>query len=272
MDLRLLIIRLIPVMVLVLAAVIWLFIRKTIRTRLQMATQLKLDPQINDWLIIFNWSRKVLYVPTIIASLIAAGMMFAVEQHWGKFDPAFPGALGGAWLAIFFLNFLIDEYELNVKVLLLAIVSIGALMLWLALADLLTPFFNFFKHLGIEISSLGYLMLAMIFLLAIVISWVHGLFYYVTFTPNYLAIQNGPTETGEQMNREGYNTRIETSDFLERLLGFGQVIITFSDTRRPPLVLLVSSIGKRAKALEAVRGHLAVEAIRPSGDQAHTQP
>lgn len=267
MDLQRLIILLIPVMVLVLAAIIWLLIRKTLRTRLQMATQLKLDPQINDWLIIFNWSRKILYVPTIIASLIASGFMLVIEQHWATFGPSFPGALGGAWLAIFFLNFLIDEYEMNVKVLLLAIVSIGALMLWLTLADLLVPFFNFFKHLGIVISSLGYLMLAMIFTLAIVISWIHGLFYYVTFTPNYLAIQKGPTETGEQINREGYNTRIETGDFLERLLGFGQVIITFSDTRRSPLVLLVGSIGRRAKELEAVRGHLAVEAIKSRGDQ-----
>lgn len=266
MDIKRLVILLIPVMIIALAAIVWLFIRKTIRTRLQMAAELKADPQINDWMIVFNWSRKALYVPTIVASLIAASFMFAFEQNWAKFDPHFAGALGGAWLAIFFLNFLIDEYELNIKILLLAVVSIAALLLWLALADLMTPFFNFFKHLGIEISSLGYLMISMIFMLAIVISWVHGLFYYVTFTPNYLAIQNGPTETSEQLNREGYNTRIETSDFLERLLGFGQLIVTFSDTRRPPLVLLVSSIGKRAKELEAVRGHLAVESVTSHGN------
>ncbi len=267
MDIKRIVILSIPAVVLLLAGIVWLFIRKTVRTRLRMATELEADPQINDWLVIFNWTRKVLYVPTILASLIAAGILFAgQEMKWFPLSEDVAKTIGGCWLAVFFLNFLIDEYEINVKTLLLIILAVGVILLWLALADLLTPFLQAFKHLGIEISALGYLLISMIFLLAIVISWIHGLFVYVTLTPNYLNISNGVTETSEQISREGYNTRIDTNDFLERLLGFGQIVITFSDTRRPPMVLLIGSVGKKAKALESIRGHLSVEQIPASVD------
>lgn len=264
METRRIIILSIPAIVAVLAAVVWLFIRKTVRTRLRMATELNADPQINDWMVLFNWTRKILYIPTILASLAAAGIMFAGDMHWLNLTEGFRRAVGGGWLAVFFLNFLIDEYEIDIKVLLLILLGIGIVLLWLALADLLRPFLNGFKHLGIQISALGYLLISAIFLLAVVISWVRGLFVYVTLTPNYINISNGVTETSEQINREGYNTRIDTSDFLERLLGFGQIVITFSDTRRQPLVLLIGSVGKRAKALESIRGHLSVEQIPAS--------
>ena len=98
-----------------------------------------------------------------------------------------------------------------------------------------------------------------IFLLAVVVSWIRGLFYYVAITPNYLNIQAGPTETGEQVSREEYGTRIDTGDFLERLLGFGRLIVTFSDPHRQPTVLLISRIGRRARTLESIRGKLAIE-------------
>lgn len=49
----------------------WLILRRTVRTRLRMQKVMKLDPDINDWLVIFNWTPKILYAPTIIASLAA---------------------------------------------------------------------------------------------------------------------------------------------------------------------------------------------------------
>ena len=51
----------------------------------------------------------------------------------------------------------------------------------------------------------------------ILVSWLHGLFYYYTITPNYMNIQKGLTEAGEQVDRAEYTTRIDTSDFCERL-------------------------------------------------------
>ena len=130
------------------------------------------------------------------------------------------------------------------------------------------PFVRFFGHLGVEIDATGYLVLAGIFAMAILISWIKGLFYYVTITPNYMNIQVGPTETGEQISREEYSTRIDTGDFLERLVGFGRIVITFSDQRRQPIMLLVSRIGKRAQTLESIRGKLAIDRYQPARDQA----
>jgi hypothetical protein len=74
----------------------------------------------------------------------------------------------------------------------------------------------------------------------------------------------GVTETGEQISREDYSTRVDTGDFLERIMGFGRIIITFRDNRRLPLSLLVGRIGKKAATLESLRGILAVDAHHPN--------
>ena len=236
----------------------WLFLRKTLRTRYRMSAQLRDDPDINEWLVVFNWSRKILYFPTILASLAAFVIMLL--------EPSSQTAeiVGGCWLGVFFLNFLVDEYEMSIRVLLIVVLCLLVLFLWLTFMDWLEPFLRFFGRLDIAISAMGYLMITLIFALAVAISWVRGLFYYVAVTPNYLNIQTGPTETGEQISREEYSTRLDTGDFLERLLGFGRLIITFRDHRRQPMVLLVSRIGRTAKRLESIRGKLVLDRNQPS--------
>ncbi len=263
----------IPFAIFVLGFIIWLFVRRSIRTRLQIAKALKNDPQINDWLVIFNWSRKVLYIPTILASLIAAGLtaLDDAKLPWLQFPEWFPLLLGGIWMGIFFINFLIDEFEINLKVLGLIVLTLAVLGLWLTLMNWLTDFLHFFRHLGLRMNVTGYLMFAGVFMLAIVISWIRGLFYFVAMTPNYINIQNGPNETSEQISREAYSTRIDTGDFMERMLGFGQIIITFADTRRQPLTLLLGRIGVKAKTLESIRGHLQVESITSHGEPGQAQ-
>ncbi len=247
-----------PFIVLLLIGVAWMFMRQTIRTRMRMGKQLRDDPDINEWIVAFNWSRKVLYVPTIIASLVACVIV--------AFDPPTPGGqvVGGVWLGIFFINFLVDEYEMSVKILLLTVLVLGVSYLWLMLLDWDRQVWRFFAQLGIQIDWKGYLLIAIIFASAVVISWIRGLFYYVAVTPNYLNLQVGPTESGNQVDREDYSTRIDTGDFLERMLGFGRVIITFRDNSKPPMILLVRNIGKVAKRLESIRGKLSLDRYQPS--------
>ncbi|MEN6334752.1 MAG: hypothetical protein ABFE01_10860, partial [Phycisphaerales bacterium] len=108
-------------------------------------------------------------------------------------------------------------------------------------------------------SGTGYLLIAIFGLLTIAISWLQGLFYYVAITPNFLNVQVGPAEAGEQIGREDYNTKVDTADFLERLLGFGRISITFKDKSRPPLTLLVWRIEKKAEMLERVRAKFAID-------------
>lgn len=244
----------------VVAAVVgWLLMRKTIRTRIGMERQLRLDPDMNDWLVIFGWTPKVLYVPTMLAALLAAALMFMQESGWKIFAGIDPKVVGGVWFAIFFLNFLIEEYHITIKIILITIAGIGILLLWLHLLGAVIPFLKLFRHLAFSISATGYLLIAVIGLLTVLVSWLRGLFYYVAFTPNYLNLQEGPTEAGEQIGREDYNTKIDTGDFLERLLGFGRISVTFKERPRPPLTLLVWRVEKKAQMLESVRAKFAID-------------
>lgn len=225
--------------------------RKPLRTRLRMQKSLKDDPDINDWLVIFEWTPKILYVPTIVASLIAAVV--------SCFDGIPDAAIGGVWFAIFFLNFLIEEYNISIKILLITIISIGFFLLWLHLLGWVWGFFGLFKHIAVSMNTTVYLLVGIIGLLAILLSWLKGLFYYMSITPNYMNIQEGPTESGEQIGREDYNSRIDTSDFLERIMGFGRIIITFKDRKREPISILTWRIQKKAQMLEQVRAKFAID-------------
>jgi len=245
--------------VVVAGVVAYFVLRKTVRTRLRMEKTLREDPDINDWLIIFNWTSKILYVPTMGAAFLASGFMFLKEANWWIFANLNSEIIGGIWFAVFFLNFLIEEYNISIKVLLISIISLGFLFLWLHLLGWVIPFLRLFRHLALSISATGYLLVGIIGLLTILISWLKGLFYYVTITPNYMNLQEGPTETGEQIGREDYNSRVDTSDFLERLLGFGRIIITFKERKRQPITILVWRIQKKAQLLERVRGKFAID-------------
>lgn len=245
---------------LVIAGVVaWLFLRKILRTRVGVEKALREDPDINDWLVIFGWTPKVLYVPTLAVSLLASLLMFLKETEWGVFAGINPRVIGGIWFTIFFINFLVEEYDINIKVLLIGIVGVGFLFLWLHLLGWVGGFLRAFRYIGFSISGTGYLLVALIGVLTIIISWIKGLFYYAAITPNYMNLQEGPTEAGEQIGREDYNTKIDTGDFLERLLGFGRIIITFKEKSRPPITLLVWRVDKKAQLLEKVRAKFAVD-------------
>ena len=244
----------VPFILLALSVIGWFIFRSAIRTRREYEKNLKKD--IDEYLVVFNWTRKVLYIPTILASLLAALLMLLVEHKVIHIDPRL---IGGLWMVVFFLNFLIDEYEVSFQVLVTTLLLLLALGLWLTFLEWLTPFFRFVGRLGIVIDSLGYLLLAMVFGLAVVISWLHGLFYYAAITPNFINIQNGPSENGEQISREEYNTKIDTGDFLERLLGFGRLVVIFRDTRRHPMQFLVWGIAIKSHKLENVRAKLEVD-------------
>jgi hypothetical protein len=238
---------------------VWFLLRKTLRTRLAVQKMLRQDPDIDDWLVIFGWTQKVLYVPTIFAAVIAAILMFLSESGWQIFAGIDPRLVGGLWFAVFFLNFLVEEYNVNLRILAIALAGLGCFLLWLHLMGAVLWFLGLFGHLAFSISGTGYLLIAVIGLLTIGVSWLDGLFHYVAITPNYADIQYGPTESGEQIAREDYNTKIDTTDFLERLLGFGRISITFKDKSRPPLTLLVWRIHKKAEMLEQVRATFAVD-------------
>ncbi|MCY2929758.1 MAG: hypothetical protein NTV86_09750 [Planctomycetota bacterium] len=227
-----------------------------------ISLKLTKDAGIDEWLIVFDWSRKVLYTPTIIISLVAG----IVSSIW-SLDEGWQQIIGGIWLAVFFLNFLVDEYEVNLKILVMGVLLFVAMLLWLIFLGWVRSFFTSFRALGIRIDAAGYFVFAAVFFLAVAVSWIRGLFYYVAVTPNYLSIQVGPTETAEQISREEFGTRIDTGDFLERLQGYGRLVVIFKDHTRLPLSLLVRRVGAISPKLESIRGKLAVDRMdaKPGG-------
>ena len=252
-------------------AIVWLVMRKTLRTRLRTEREVRADPDIHDWLVIFNWTRKALYMPMLAISLAASTIMFLRQMGW-FFDAVTPEIIGGLWFAVFFLNFVVEEFEINVKVVLIGALCLLALLLWLHLLGWVRPFVRMFGHVTIQMSWMGYLALAIIGMLTIVISWIRGLFYYVVFTPNYMNIQWGLTEAGDHVGREDYNTHVDTTDLLERLMGFGKIVIVFKDQKRSPLTLLVWRIGRRAELLERVRGKFAIDMNATQPERAPQEP
>lgn len=245
--------------VLVATVVAWLLVRKTFRSRRRMEKSLRLDPDMNDWLVIFGWTPKVLYVPTMLAAVLAAILMFLQESGWSFFAKIDPHLIGGIWFGIFFVNFLTEEYNISIRTLIIAFSSFGFLLLWLHLLGWVTSFLGLFRHLAFSISGTGYLLIALIGAWTVGMSWLHGLFHYVAITPNNLDIQTGPAEAGEQIGREEYSTKVDTRDFIERLLGFGRISIIFKDHGRPPISLLVWRVEKKAEMLEKVRAKLTVD-------------
>jgi len=230
---------------------ILMLMRKTVRTRFKMIKQLDADPDITNWLVVFGWTGKIIYAPTVVLSLLC----FILSL----FDAVNPGALGAIWLGVFLLNFLIEEYKAGIKEILLMIMSVSGLVLWLSYLDWLDGFWGFLGSISAEMNGIAYLLIALIFLIAILTSWVKGLFHYAAFTPNYVNLQRGPTESGEQIGREEFDTVVDTSDLLERLLGFGSIIVRFHDARNEPLRMLVFGIGSKSRTLENIRGAITID-------------
>ena len=59
-----------PFAIILLGVILWLFMRRSIRTRFRMDQQLNKDPDISEWLVVFGWTRKVIYLPVIVLSLV----------------------------------------------------------------------------------------------------------------------------------------------------------------------------------------------------------
>jgi hypothetical protein len=87
----------------VIAIIAWLLLRKTLRTRLRMEKTMRKDPDIDEYLVVFDWTPKVLYFPTIIASFIVAVLMYLHEGEIWFFSSLNANLITNIWFVIFFL-------------------------------------------------------------------------------------------------------------------------------------------------------------------------
>lgn len=243
-----------PLLIALIGLGVYFLMRKTIRTRTEMDRQLEKDPDINEWLVIFDWSRKVIYMPTVIVSIICF-----IASVLGLSEGIL-GTLGTIWLFVFLCNFIVEEFQVGAKeVLIMLLFAVGA-GIWMAFLGFLDPFVDFIGGLSVQMNGLGYLLIALVFLSAIAISWLRGMFRYAVLTPNYVNIQSGMTETGTQIGREDYSTSVDTGDILERLMGFGRINIHYTrDAGRPQDSFLVWNIGRKSRKIESIRSAITIE-------------
>ena len=83
-------------------------------------------------------------------------------------------------------------------------------------------------------------------------------FHYIRIILSQSSYKEGLTETGTQIAKKDYNSSVDTSGLVERLLGFGKIKITFKGSEREPITLYVWRIGAKAKKLEEINAKIIV--------------
>ncbi len=228
---------------------------KTARTRHSVEKQIREHEEVHEYVILWNRRRWVLYMPSMVASLLF-GICLCLRQ-WGLFPEAVtPRMLGGIWVVLCILNVLVEQFHMSIKTLLIAIPSLGALLLALHLVGHADEAVRLLRYSAVDVPAKLYFIAAFLIALVIFIGWVHGLFHYMAVTPNVADLQRGLTETGRQIKNADYDVDFDATDVVERwLFGFGRIIISFRDPNRPPMVFFVphaSDIDERIRRVRSV--------------------
>jgi len=241
------------VVAITIAAVVLLVIFKTtksITTRFQRDNQVRQNPNIKVWLTGFDWGWPVLFVPTMLL-MFAAGLV-------GLFlDLILPGSnalssiqavIGGLVILVGAINAAVVIFKIKPVTLGLLLGGFLILMLVLLLHGPQTflAFFKGFRHLGVKIEPLGYILLAYIWLIFLRIIWLKSLFFYWVFLPNRLELQHGLSESNDSVDRDDLRHKIDTDDVILRWFNIGIITFYFPDLDRLPITNVVWGIRKKA--------------------------
>jgi len=151
------------------------------RTRFIRDNEVRQDPNIKVWLCGYDWGWPVLFIPTA-ALMVAAGLigliinLYPGDPQWAQTVHAM---IGGLVILFAALNAAVVIFKIRPVVLgLLAGSFFIALMIMLLHGpDTLLGFFRSFRHLGVKIEPLGFIVLAYIWSIFLRIIWVRSLFF-----------------------------------------------------------------------------------------------
>jgi hypothetical protein len=223
---------------------------KSASTRYQRDNQLRQDTNIKCWLTGFDWGWPILFLPTI-ALMAAAGIIglpLELLSENIKAVPVIKGVLGG--IVIFFgaLNAAVVIFKLKPVTLgfIVGTVVIILLLMLLHGAGTFVGFFKSFRHLGVNIEPLGYLLIAYIWSIFLRIIWLKSLFYYWVFLPNRLELQHGLSESNDSVDRDDMRMQIDTDDVILRWWNVGIITFYFPQLDRLPITNVVFGIRKKA--------------------------
>jgi len=222
-------------------------------TRWEMEQRLANDDDIHDWLVIFNWSKKILHVPTVVCAFMAAFVVWLYPE-WGK-------PVGAAWFCVWFLCHIIEDNNIGLAV---AVAIFVGVVLFVALAvfgGVLGDIVEVARLISITASPALYIGFGLAYLASIAMSYIKGLFYYVALEPNQMIVQFKIGEDGETFQRMQYDARVEaTVDIFEWFFfNTATIKIQFRDGKRSPMEFYVGRIKKKAGWLSAVLGVTAID-------------
>lgn len=219
-------------------------------TRFERENEVRQDENLKIWLVGYDWGWPVLFLPTMVL-MTGAGVvgliltLFLKDTQAGLTSQAF---IGGIVIVFGSLNAAVVIFKLKPVTLGLLVGSFCILLLILLLHGPQTfiNFFKSFRHLGIKIEPLGYILLAYIWSIFLRIIWLKSLFYYWVFVPNRLELQHGLSESNDSVDREDLRLQIDTDDVILRWWNVGIITFYFPDLDRLPVTNVVWGIRKKA--------------------------
>ena len=229
--------------------IFWMLRKKgAIRTRIDKENEIRQNPSIHVWLVTFDWTRLIVFLPTIIFLVVAALMGFLANLIVSEeYLILVQRCIGGAVIGIFALNTVVVLFKFTWTKIGFVLGSLGFFTLLVILSGLFSQVFGKLKHLGVSIEPFGYLLIAYVLLNFLRLIWLNGLFDYVVFTPNRIETQKGSSESGKGTKSARLNVSIDTHDTIERAFGMGKIIINFMDLDKDTIVLNVNNVKKKSR-------------------------
>lgn len=243
-----------------------IILTKTARTRYSVERKIMEHPEVHEYVILWNRPRWILYMPTMVVSILFGIFLCLGEAGWFP-QQVTPRMLGGIWIALCFFNVLVEQFHMSIKVVFIVVPTVGALLLALHLVGYADEAIRLLRYTAVEVPAKLYFVAAFVMALIIFIGWVHGLFHYMAITPNVADLQRGLTETGRQIKNADYDVDFDATDVVERwLFGFGRIIISFGDPNRPPMVFFVPRASVVDERIRRVRSVTAIDRTPPGQD------
>jgi hypothetical protein len=225
-------------------------ITKSAVTRFERENEVRQNPNIKVWLAGFNWGWPILFLPTVLLMALAGllGLFLNLFGSESECVSVIQNVLGGTVIVVGALNTAVVIFKLKPVTLGLLLGSFIILLLILLLHGPQTfiGFFKSFRHLGVNIEPLGYIILAYVWSVFLRIIWVKSLFYYWVFIPNRLELQHGLSESNDSVDRDDLRHQIDTDDVILRWFNVGVITFYFPELDRLPITNVILGIRKKA--------------------------
>ena len=223
---------------------------KSAKTRYERDNEVRQNPNIKVWLSGFNWGWPILFLPTMVLMFAAGiiGLLLNLAVGSSEIVPLIQDVLGGIVIVFGALNAAVAIFKLKPVTLGLLLGGLLIILLILLLhgAQTFIGFFKGFRHLGINIEPLGYILLAYVWCVFLRIIWLKSLFFYWVFLPNRLELQHGFSESNDSVDREDLRHQIDTDDVILRWWNVGIITFYFPELDRLPITNIVLGIRKKA--------------------------